>query len=84
MIAKTDPPLRSIAVMFACRGSVVLVNWLQDRYREVAVALAGAPELRDRLGRNAASMLEHRFARLAALDAWRGLPRSLAPTAALG
>ncbi len=62
----------------------MLVNWLQDRYREVAVALAGAPELRDRLGRNAASTLEHRFARLAALDAWRGLPRSLAPTAAVG
>ena len=83
MIAKTDPPLPSIAVMFACRGSVVLVIWLQDRYREVAVAVAGAREPRDRLGRNAASLLD-RFARLAALDAWRGLPRSLAPTAAAG
>ena len=62
----------------------MLVIWLQDRYREVAVAVAGAPEPRDRLGRNAASMLEHRFARLAALDAWPGPPRSLTPTAVVG
>lgn len=62
----------------------MLVIWLQDLYREVAVVVAGAPEPRDKLGRNAAPMLEHRFARLAALDAWPGLPRSRAPTAAAG
>lgn len=41
VVAKTDPPLISIAVSHAARWrGAVLVNWLQDLFPEVASALA--------------------------------------------
>lgn len=46
VVAKTDPPLLSIVAMLAARRrGACLVNWLQDLYPEVAVAL-GVPLLR--------------------------------------
>jgi colanic acid biosynthesis glycosyl transferase WcaI len=46
IVAKTDPPLLSLPVMAAARRrSAGLINWLQDLYPEVAVAL-GVPLLR--------------------------------------
>jgi glycosyltransferase involved in cell wall biosynthesis len=46
LVAKTDPPLLCVPAMQAARrGSLHLVNWLQDLYPEVAVEL-GVPLLR--------------------------------------
>jgi colanic acid biosynthesis glycosyl transferase WcaI len=46
IVAKTDPPLLSLPVMAAARRrGAGLINWLQDLYPEVAVAL-GVPLLR--------------------------------------
>lgn len=40
LVAKTDPPLLSVAAMQAARRrGLHLINWLQDLYPEVAVAL---------------------------------------------
>jgi glycosyltransferase involved in cell wall biosynthesis len=50
VVAKTDPPLLSLPAMHAARRrSAHLVNWLQDIYPEVAVAL-GMPLLKGPLG----------------------------------
>ena len=50
-IAKTDPPLISVAVWLAARWrGAVLVNWLQDLFPEVAAAL-GVHAARGPLGR---------------------------------
>jgi colanic acid biosynthesis glycosyl transferase WcaI len=65
LIAKTDPPLVSVAAMQAAkRRGLHLVNWLQDLYPEVAVAL-GVPLIKGRLGRG---LLELRDASLRAAD----------------
>jgi colanic acid biosynthesis glycosyl transferase WcaI len=41
IVAETDPPLLSVAVMSAARRSGAgFINWLQDLYPEVAVALS--------------------------------------------
>ena len=46
LVAKTDPPLVSIVVMAAARRKCArLVNWLQDVYPEIALAL-GVPFIR--------------------------------------
>src|SRR6266699_5842611 len=46
LVAKTDPPLLCVlAMQVAKRGSLHLVNWLQDLYPEVAVQL-GVPFVR--------------------------------------
>jgi colanic acid biosynthesis glycosyl transferase WcaI len=51
LVAKTDPPLLSVAAMHAAkRRGLHLVNWLQDLYPEVAVA-AGVPVVKGPLGR---------------------------------
>jgi glycosyltransferase involved in cell wall biosynthesis len=51
LVAKTDPPLLSVAAMEAAkRRGLHLVNWLQDLYPEVATAL-GVPLIRGPLGR---------------------------------
>jgi glycosyltransferase involved in cell wall biosynthesis len=51
LIAKTDPPLLSVAAMRAARRrGLRLVNWLQDLYPEVAVAL-GVPIIKGPLSR---------------------------------
>jgi glycosyltransferase involved in cell wall biosynthesis len=51
LVAKTDPPLLSVAAMRVARGrGLHLVNWLQDLYPEVAVAL-GVPLIKGPLGR---------------------------------
>jgi colanic acid biosynthesis glycosyl transferase WcaI len=51
LVAKTDPPLLSVAAMQAAkRRRLHLVNWLQDLYPEVAVAL-GVPFIKGPLGR---------------------------------
>jgi glycosyltransferase involved in cell wall biosynthesis len=50
VVAKTDPPLLSVAAMQAARRrGLHLVNWLQDLYPEVAVAL-GVPFIKGPLG----------------------------------
>ncbi len=51
LVAKTDPPLLSVAVMQAARRrGLHLVNWLQDLYPEVAAAL-DVPLIKGPLGR---------------------------------
>jgi colanic acid biosynthesis glycosyl transferase WcaI len=51
LVAKTDPPLLSVAAMHAAkRRGLHLVNWLQDLYPEVAVAV-GVPVVKGPLGR---------------------------------
>jgi glycosyltransferase involved in cell wall biosynthesis len=51
LVAKTDPPLLSVAAMHAAkRRGLHLVNWLQDLYPEVAAAL-GVPVVKGPLGR---------------------------------
>jgi glycosyltransferase involved in cell wall biosynthesis len=51
LVAKTDPPLVSIPAMQAARRrGLHLVNWLQDLYPEVALAL-GVPIIKGPLGR---------------------------------
>ena len=51
LVAKTDPPLLSILAMrIAQRRGAHLVNWLQDLYPEVAIAL-GLPLLGGPVGR---------------------------------
>jgi glycosyltransferase involved in cell wall biosynthesis len=51
LVAKTDPPLLSVAAMLAAkRRGLLLVNWLQDLYPEVALAL-GVPIIKGPLGR---------------------------------
>jgi len=51
LVAKTDPPLLSILAMrIARRRGAHLVNWLQDLYPEVAIAL-GLPLLGGPVGR---------------------------------
>lgn len=51
LVAKTDPPLLSVAAMQAAkRRGLQLVNWLQDLYPEVAGAL-GVPFIKGPLGR---------------------------------
>ena len=43
LVAKTDPPLVSLVAMAAARRKgAILINWLQDLYPEIAVAL-GVP-----------------------------------------
>jgi colanic acid biosynthesis glycosyl transferase WcaI len=65
LIAKTDPPLLSVAAMQAAkRRGLHLVNWLQDLYPEVAVAL-GVPLIKGPLGRG---LRELRDASLRAAD----------------
>lgn len=54
VVAKTDPPLLSlIAQRAACRRGAHLVNWLQDLYPEVAIAL-GVPMIKGPLARTLA------------------------------
>jgi colanic acid biosynthesis glycosyl transferase WcaI len=66
LVAKTDPPLLSLAAMLAAkRRGLHLINWLQDLYPEVAMRLkvplidgklgAGLLRLRDRALRAAAA-----------------------------
>ena len=63
LVAKTDPPLLSIAAMRAAkRRGVHLVNWLQDLYPEVAAAL-GVPLIK---GPFARALLQLRDASLRA------------------
>src|SRR6266436_4783290 len=63
LVAKTDPPLLSVAAMQAAkRRGLLLVNWLQDLYPEVAMAL-GVPVVKGPLGR---AFLELRDAALRA------------------
>jgi glycosyltransferase involved in cell wall biosynthesis len=51
LVAKTDPPLLCIAAMLgARRGGLHLINWLQDLYPEVAMALR-VPVINGLLGR---------------------------------
>ena len=51
LVAKTDPPLLSVAAMrTARRRGLHLVNWLQDLYPEIAAAL-GVPFIKGPLGR---------------------------------
>jgi glycosyltransferase involved in cell wall biosynthesis len=51
LVAKTDPPLLSVAATHAAkRRGLHLVNWLQDLYPEVAAAL-GVPFIKGPLGR---------------------------------
>ncbi len=51
LVAKTDPPLLSVAVAYAAkRRGVYLVNWLQDLYPEVAMHL-GVPLIQGALAR---------------------------------
>lgn len=51
LVAKTDPPLLSVAAMRAARRrGLYLVNWLQDLYPEVAAAL-DVPLVKGPLGR---------------------------------
>jgi glycosyltransferase involved in cell wall biosynthesis len=46
LVAKTDPPLLSVAAMLSARAKgLILVNWLQDLYPETAARL-GVPFLR--------------------------------------
>jgi len=66
LVAKTDPPLLSVAAMQAARRrGLHLVNWLQDLYPEVAMAL-GVPFVQGPLGRG---LLRLRDASLRAADA---------------
>jgi colanic acid biosynthesis glycosyl transferase WcaI len=54
IVAKTDPPLLSLPVVAAARRrGAGLINWLQDLYPEVAVAL-GVPLLRGPSGQQLA------------------------------
>ena len=65
LVAKTDPPLLSVAAMHAAkRRGLHLVNWLQDLYPEVAAAL-GVPVVKGPLGRG---LLQLRDASLRAAD----------------
>ncbi len=65
LVAKTDPPLLSVAVMQAARRrGLYLVNWLQDLYPEVAAAL-DVPLIKGPLGRG---LLQLRDASLRAAD----------------
>ena len=65
LVAKTDPPLLSVAAMrTAKRRGLHLVNWLQDLYPEIAVAL-GVPLIKGPLGRG---LLQLRDASLRAAD----------------
>jgi glycosyltransferase involved in cell wall biosynthesis len=65
LVAKTDPPLLSLAAMHAAkRRGLHLVNWLQDLYPEVAAAL-GVPIVKGPLGRG---LLQLRDASLRAAD----------------
>jgi glycosyltransferase involved in cell wall biosynthesis len=51
LVAKTDPPLISVAAMQAARRrGLQLVNWVKDLYPEVATAL-GVPLVKGPLGR---------------------------------
>src|SRR5437667_1787352 len=51
LVAKTDPPLLSVAALVAARrGGLHLVNWLQDLYPEIASGL-GVPFAKGPLGR---------------------------------
>jgi glycosyltransferase involved in cell wall biosynthesis len=51
IIAKTDPPLISVAAMWAARfRRCKLINWIQDLYPEVAIEL-GTPFLNGFVGR---------------------------------
>jgi colanic acid biosynthesis glycosyl transferase WcaI len=51
LVAKTDPPLLSVAAMHAAkRRGLHLVNWLQDLYPEIGAAL-GVPVVKGPLGR---------------------------------
>ena len=51
LVAKTDPPLTSVvAIVAARRRSAHLINWLQDLYPEIAIAL-GVPLLKGPLGK---------------------------------
>lgn len=47
IVAKTDPPLLSIigAIVARLRGAI-LINWLQDVFPEVAIALTSKPAIR--------------------------------------
>jgi glycosyltransferase involved in cell wall biosynthesis len=66
VVAKTDPPLLSVAAMQAAkRRGVRLINWLQDLYPEVAAAL-GVPIIKGPLG---GVILELRDASLRAAEA---------------
>jgi colanic acid biosynthesis glycosyl transferase WcaI len=61
LVAKTDPPLLCLAAKRAARQrGLYLVNWLQDLYPEVALAL-GVPIIKGPLGRG---LLELRDASL--------------------
>jgi colanic acid biosynthesis glycosyl transferase WcaI len=65
LVAKTDPPLLSVAAMHAAkRRGLHLVNWLQDLYPEVAAVL-GVPVVKGPLGRG---LLRLRDASLRAAD----------------
>ena len=56
VIAKTDPPLLSVALMGpAHRNNAKLINWLQDIYPETAAALA-VPLIRGPVGASLASL----------------------------
>jgi colanic acid biosynthesis glycosyl transferase WcaI len=56
LVAKTDPPMLCVlAMQMAKRGSLQLVNWLQDLYPEVAVQL-GVPFVRGPVGRALAGL----------------------------
>ena len=51
LVIKTDPPLVSVLAMWSVRRrDVRIVNWLQDLYPEVAIAL-GVPVIRGRFGK---------------------------------
>ena len=51
LVAKTDPPLTSVvAIVAARRRSAHLINWLQDLYPEIAIAL-GVPLLKGPLSK---------------------------------
>ncbi len=66
VVAKTDPPLLSVAVMQAAKHrGLHLVNWLQDLYPEVAIGL-GVPFIKGPLGRG---LVRLRDASLRAADA---------------
>ena len=65
LVAKTDPPLLCVVAMkLAKHRGLHLVNWLQDLYPEVAMAL-GVPFFRGPVGR---SLLQLRDASLLAAD----------------
>lgn len=85
VVAKTDPPLLSCTVAFAARWrGARLVNWLQDLFPEVAVAL-GQPRL-PRLARRALRALRDASLRAARANVAIGermaaQVRALAPSA---